>query len=358
MQKIFFDCVSTFPVCISLVFLRLPMRQRHRLLRAWIIQSFTAPIIARDIQPDIKQKVIHYLEQREKRYTAGTENYFVAFDFYGISKKEDLIKVYGWNYILGFKFIDNQVIDGSGSSGPIIVLLKNTKEELKVIGDEERLKTRDYIEIFPKSLWPKIFGNIKETDSIFEILRKRHKPVSPGTKYGLQDYSRQEMQDRVISFYKDKMTDDRFFRKSKPHDIKDPHLHKDNIYKYYNLKAPYERIIIKANPEKVVRGGGGDPVISPDGRFKAWVGVGQGFFLYFEDSKTGIVYEILNQTKDWQSELAWKDDHILVFDQRNGYTFGEHGVHIELDTAKKEIIWAVPYGLLGFPKTISSKNDD
>ncbi len=224
------------------------------------------------------------------------------------------------------------------------------KSQVKGIGSEESIKTRDYIEIFPKSLWHKIFRSIKEADSIFEIMDKWRKPIPPGTKYELHEYPLQEMQDRVVAFYCDKMSDERFFRKQKPRSIIDSHKHKHNIYNQYNLKAPYERIIVKANPGKIIRDGGDDPVISPDGRFNAWVGVGHRNYLYFEDNRTGIVYEIRNRTTDRQSKLAWKTDHILVFDQINGE---DHGVHIELDAVKNEIVWAVPYGLLGFPKTIT-----
>jgi len=105
----------------------------------------------------------------------------------------------------------------------------------------------------------------------------------------------------------------------------------------------------------VIRTGGGDPIASPDGRFSAWIGVEKQFHLYFEDRVTNTVYEILNRRLDGRYYLAWKGNHILVFDQINGYgpvRNDEHGVHYEIDVEKKEVVWAVPFGPLSFPQRV------
>lgn len=328
---------------------------RHRILKAWIIHSIIDTKIEKEVNPTIKQEVISYLEQNyfDKRKIYADQKNFVVFDFYGMSTKRKTVKVYGWCDMFGYRFIDNQIIFITGQGGPMMILLEKKENGGKAIAVENRIASIDYLEIFPKKLWHKIFGSIQERDSIFEIMEKWDKPIPIGTKYGLQDYLRDNMLNLIITFYKDRISDERFIEKQRPSNIEDPHKHKDSIYYYFNLKAPYEKLIIKSNPEKIIYGGGGDPIISPDGRYKAWIGVGQSNFLYFQDKGTGIVYEIINQTNDEQSELAWKDMHVLVFDQINGFEFGRHGVHIEFNVEKKEIIWAVPFGLLGFSKEIS-----
>jgi hypothetical protein len=162
------------------------------------------------------------------------------------------------------------------------------------------------------------------------------------------------MKSRVTSYYAPKLSQDRFVEKPLPPDTADPHNHDDPIYEYLNLIALHKKVRIEEDPVKVTRTGGGEPVASIDSSFTAWIGVRDGFHLYFEDQKTGKVCEIVYRIDSFFSDVTWKGNHILVFDLRHGgNTFGEgksYGVHVELDVNKKEIIWAVPYGPLGFPK--------
>ena len=264
----------------------------------------------------------------------------MAFDFFGQSSQGKKTKVYGQYAQQSFALVDYQVLERSGSWVPAVVFLEQTETGPKVTGYKE---SGDGGEYWPsiKKMFPQIFWKIA-----LRLPEKRAKVLE------------KQIRTRVLAYYADKVKEGGTLKKQEPSNLTDPHKHKEDIYSYLNLEVTYRKVLIQSNPEGVIRTGGGNPIVSPDSRYKAWVGVGGGWKLYFEDIKTGEVCEVVNHTKDMQSNLAWKGDHILVFDQINGVnrigdweTEGvQYGVHIELDAEKREILWAVPFGVLGFPQ--------
>jgi len=297
------------------------------------------PCLSEGIQSKVdsttQQAVIDYLEQHLSTYGGGKN--IVAFDFFGKSTHGKKTKVYGYCAQQSFALVDNQVLERTGSWIPIIVFVEQTETGPKVTGYKEPEDgDANVVDMFPRR-FQDIAGDLPKDRQ--EVLKK-------------------QIRTRVLSYFADKVKEGGTFKKEKPSNPIDVHKHKEDIYSYRNLKVTYRQVLIQANPEKVIRTGGGNPIVSPDSRYKAWVGSGKGWLLYFEDMKTGEVCEVLNHTQDMQYDLAWKGDHILVFDQINGVnrigdweTEGVHyGVHIELDAEKREILWAVPFGVLGFPQ--------
>ena len=285
-----------------------------------------------------QQAVIDYLEQHLPTYGNGKN--FVAFDFFGKSTHGKITKMYGFCAQQSFAVVDNQVLEKSGTWGPKVVYVTQIDSGPKVTGYKEAENGGEYWPSI-KKMFPQRFWKIA-----LDLPEKRRKVLDEQTRF------------RVLSYFVDKVKEGKTLRKQKPSNLTDPHKHKEDIYSYLNLEAPYRQIYIQPNPAKVSRTGGGKPLDSPDGRFAVWTASDGDFDLYFEDTQTHTVYGIGNKTNKSQSNLAWKRDHILVFDQINGVnrigdweTEGvQYGVHIELDAEKREIIWAVPFGVLGFPQ--------
>ena len=300
------------------------------LISAAVALMIPSPSMAScEIDSTIMREVIAYLEGVPPG--SPGEKTFVTFDFFGCSLKGSTMRVYGYQLHQGFKLADDQIVDAGGGSGPVVVILEREDDGFTPARHEEPEDgswAQDIRKIFPKKYWDNAFGKL------------------PKHLLG-------ETRERVTLFYAKRMPEDRFILKARPQNILDPHKHHEPIYDYMNLKVIFERLTIQKNPEYVARTGGGGPVTTSDGLFSAWVGVRRGFHLYFQENKTSTVYELAYRRNRY-SNVTWKDNHTLVYDLRNGgNTFGDgedHGVHIELDVSKKEIIWAVPYGPLGVPK--------
>jgi len=298
-------------------------------------------VIQDDVDPKIQKMVINYFENKPN--LRPEEKAFVYCDFLGMSTKRDKIEVYAWCVPWTFKLIDNQVLEGGGSSVPTVIYLEKTKNGLEVKGYKEpgdgSLYGPSIRRMFPK----RYQRHLKRPDRLAIESKK--------------------VENRIVAYYSAMLHKDRFIDKPKPTNLDDPHNHREPIYSYLNLKDSYRQVsfVLQKDMAKVVTTGGGDPVMSPDSRFKAWIGVDQRFHLYFEDRTTRRIYEVVNRTKDWMTHIAWKGDHTLVFDQNNGVNrFNPHpdwrspdsihGVHFEIDPDKREILWAVPFGELGFPE--------
>ena len=282
-------------------------------------------------QADTKQIIVDYLERN--MVWRENEKVFAAFALFGTEPSETGSTAYGWCLRYGFRFLDEQVIQEDAAGLPLAVFLERGRTGLKAVGYEQ----------------PEL--GEKYTSSVKRIFPEKYRARALGKMPpGLME----EIRDRVIPYYRGRLSRERSFRKRAPDDRYDPHRHQEDIYAYRNLKSTYQRVRIETDPEKVVRTGGGNPIVYPGGRFRAWIGVDQRRHLYFEDLQTDAVYEVIDETNDWQSRVAWKDPQTLAFDQINAVnTFGgggDSGVHIELDVAAREIVWAVPFGLLGFPE--------
>jgi hypothetical protein len=300
------------------------------------------PCLSESIQSKVdsatQQAVINYLEQQLPTFGGGKN--FVAFDFFGQSTHGKTNKVYGYCDRQSFALVDNQVLERSGGLSPMVVLVEQTEEGPKVTA---------YNEPEPGGLF---------LPSVKQMFPRRFQEIAGNLPEDRQKVLEKQIRTRVLSYFADKVKERGTLKKQKPSNLTDPHKHKEDIYSCLNLEAPYRQIYIQPNPAKVSRTGGGKPLGSPDGRIAGWTASGGDFDLYFEDDQTHTVYGIGNKTNKSQSNLAWKGDHILVFDQINGVnrigdweTEGvQYGVHIELDAEKREIIWAVPFGVLGFPK--------
>lgn len=313
-----------------------------RWIPIFISALLLVPCLSEGIQSKVdsttQQVVIDYLEQHLSTYGGGKN--FVAGDFFGESTHGKKTKVYGFFAQQSFALVDSQVVERSGSWEPLLVFVEQTETGPQVTGYKEPQEGYYYgpsIEgMFPRRFW----------DIAVNLPEKREKVLD------------EQIRARVLSYFADKVKQGGTFKKPKPSNLTDVHKHKEDIYSYLNLEAPYRQIYIQPNPAKVSRTGGGKPLDSPDGRFVVWDASGGDFDLYYEDTRTHTVYGIGNKTNKSQSKLAWKGDHILVFDQVNGVNrIGDwgtedttYGVHIELDAEKREIIWAVPFGVLGFPQ--------
>lgn len=281
----------------------------------------------------IVREVIRYLESIPT--CEPTEKAFVTFDFYGHSDSGAVVRIYGWQLYDVFRLIDDQVLQWEGGSFPVAVSLERKDDGYKATGywepEDGIYYTQSIEEMFPEEYWGKALGHVP--DRLFS-----------------------EMRDRVTSYYADMLSEDRFAEKPTPTDTTDPHRHDEPIYEYLNLRSIYENLRIEEDPVEVSRRGGGEPVVTSDGRYTAWIGLREYFRLYFEDNQTGKVYEIAYR-RDGFSGVTWKGNRTLVFDLRNGgNTFGDgksHGVHVELDVDREEVIWAVPYGSLGFPRKVN-----
>lgn len=309
----------------------------------WILIGISAlllvPCLSEGIQSKVdsttQQAVIDYLEQHLPTYGGGKN--FVAFDFFGKSTHGKITKVYGYYAQQSFALVDYQVIERTGSWVPIVVFVNQTETGPKVTGyTEPEDGDANVVDMFPRR-FQDIAGDLPKNRA--KVLEK-------------------QIRTRVWSYFVDKVKEGETLKKQKPSNLTDPHRHKEDIYSHLNLEAPYRQISIQPNPPQVSQTWASKPLESPDGRFAVWTNSGKDFDLYFEDIQTHTVYGIGNKTNKSQSNLVWKGDHILVFDQINGVnrigdweTEGvQYGVHIELDAEKREIIWAVPFGVLGFPQ--------
>lgn len=316
------------------------IKKLSRCFLIFISAGFVAPCAnaaGSKVDPAIQQAVIDYLEQQLPTSYPDAKN-FVAVDFFGSSTHGETTKIYGFYAQQRFAVIDDEVIDRGGSWVPVVVFAEKAETGFKVTGYQEAEDGGAY--------WPSIerMFPLKFQELAGHLPKEREKKLD------------EQIRSRVIPYYRELLKTARYVQKPKPSNLFDPHKHKEDIYNYRNLEVPYRKISIVANPVKVERTGGGKPIDSPDGRFTAWQG--GNFQVYFEDRATATVFEVVNQTYYDQYELAWKGDHILVFDQQNGVNrIGDwetegvrYGVHIELDAEKREIIWAVPFGILGFPQ--------
>lgn len=265
---------------------------------------------------------------------ARGERVFAAFDLFGVKTEGTRTIAYGWVLRYGFIQRTDQVIHEDAASFPLAVYFRRAGKGMAPTGYRRPElgsgMARSVAELFPPEYRRRALG---------------------GTPPGLLP----SLRSRVLDHYEGRMPAGRFLRRPPPAVFSNAHRHQDDIYGLLNIKSPYKylRIVRVPRPadERVIEG----PVTSPDRRFTAWSVLGERRRLYIRDAADGAVYEVRNGVNDWQSGLAWKPDNILVFDQLNGInTFGDgrnHGVHLEIDAVRREVVWAVPFGPLGFPKT-------
>jgi hypothetical protein len=295
-----------------------------------------------DVDPKIQQIVIDYFENTTNLGPEG--KIFVYCDFLGMSTKGDGIEVYArcvpWTFIVK----DNQVLEGGGRSVTAVIYLEKTGSSFKVKDHKEPGDGSEYMPSI-RRMFPKGYQN--------RLIRLD----GSGIEAKMQE-------NRIVNYFSAILSKDRFIDKPKLTILQDPHNHREPIYSYLNLKDSYRQVsfVLQTDMAKIPRTGARNHVLSPDSRFKAWQGIDpKGFHLYLEDKTERNIYEVVNRTKNWVRHIAWKGDHILVFDQDNGVNrFNPHrdwkspdaihGVHFEIDADKKEILWAVPFGELGFPE--------
>lgn len=296
-----------------------------------------------DVKPEIQQMVIHYFEKNRPNLGPG-EKAFVYCDFLGMSTKGEKAEVYAWCVPWTFILKDNQVLEGGGSSVPTVIYLDKTENGFKVKGYKEPGDGSEYNPSI-RRMFPKRYQSHLHRPDKLAIEAKK-------------------VQKRIVDYYSAVLHKDRFIDKPRPTNLNDLHNHREPIYSYLNLKDSYRQVsfVLQTNMAKVKTTGAGDPILSPDSRFKAYKGMDpKGLHLYIEDKTEKSYYEVVNLTKNWPSHVAWKGDHILVFDQNNGVNRfnphrdwkspdAKHGVHFEIDADKREILWAVPFGELSFPE--------
>lgn len=260
------------------------------------------------------------------------EKVFAALDVMGTERKGLGKAVYAWCLRYGFTLRDGQVIHEDTASLPLAVDFRRTwRGDLSPAGHREPKLGKGYTssakQIFPRRYWPRVFGN-------------------PPADLALG------VKERVIAYYAARIKNERYLRREPPAIFANAHRHSDDIYALLNLKSAYDRVSIRPRAGLAIPDTGLD--ISPDRRFIAWTESGQRRHLYFADRQANQVYEVVNQINDWQTGLAWKSDDTLIFDQINGLNpFGDgqsHGVHLEIDAVGRRIVWAVPFGTLGFPR--------
>jgi hypothetical protein len=280
---------------------------------------------------ELKKQVTPLLET-EKNEPGVRE--FAAIHIYGFQETEAEVTVYAWCLRKSFAFNEDQVVDWDGSSVPLAVYLKKERNGLRVLRIKEAEDGNRYSASI-KAIFP----------------AKYHKEISRGLPPGLNG----EIKGRVLraanQYYKTSKA--RLIRKVPPRDSGDPHQHRENIYGLFNLEKAYRDIMVVTGSDAVIQDGD-EKTVSPDGKYTAWIGLKQGFQVFIKDDNGGVDELVFtHHIRPFAGNMAWKGKHILVFDQINGLnSFGDgedHGVHLEFDCAKKELVWAVPFGTLAGP---------
>jgi hypothetical protein len=289
---------------------------------------------------ELKKQVAPLLEM-QRNDPAVKE--FAAIHIYGFQETGEKITVYAWCLRKSFVFIEDQVVDWDGSSLPLAVYLKKTRDGLRLLQIKE---AKD--------------GNLygPSIKTIFPV--KYHKEISRGLPSELNG----EIKGRVLrvasEYYKSSQA--RLIKKIHPRDGSDPHQHRENIYGLFNLAKAYRDIKVITGSDTDIKDGD-QKTVSPDGKYTAWIGLNQGFRVFVK-ANDGAVYEIafVHHIRPFAGNMAWKGRHILVFDQINGLnTFGDgedHGVHLEFDCEKKELVWAAPFGTLAGPLKSAGNGKD
>jgi hypothetical protein len=286
----------------------------------------------------LKKQVTSLLETKDNG-SGVTE--FAAVHIYGFQETGAEVTVYTWCLRKSFAFNEDQVVDWCGSSVPLAVYLKKERSGVRLLQIKEAkdgsLYGASIQAIFPakyrreisRGLPPELNGEIKE-----RVLRAAH-----------QYYTTSKA---------------RLIKKVPPGDSRDPHQHREEIYGLLNLDKAYRDIMVVFDSDAVIKDGD-EKTVSPDGKYTAWIGFKQGFQVFFKDNR-GLVDELVftHHIRPFAGNMAWKGKHILVFDQINGLnTFGDgedHGVHLEFDCEKKELIWAVPFGTLAGPEKLAGNS--
>lgn len=283
---------------------------------------------------DYRRAAIDYL-QRRMVWRRG-ERVFVAFDPFGQEEKGRRVTIYGWCLRLGFRLIDQQVVHEDTANLPLAVDFQRSflTGRIQPTGIRQPKLGREFTasakRLFPSVHWPRVFS------------------APPQLAI--------ELRERVYEHYRGLMRKDRYVRKAPPETFANVHRHSDDIYGVMNLRSSYRRILVKSVAGPDGPADARNAAVAPGGRFTAWVDLSRRPRLFFRDTAGGRTFEIVNRTSDWQLDPAWKSDDILVFDQINGFNvFGDgqsYGVHLELDPVARKIVWAAPFGALGFPEPL------
>ena len=329
----------------------------HLILVTFLLDlEANTPIVS--VSPKIQKAIIDYLEndyfyQNDNYYFVPDENKnhrraFSYCDFFGM-KRDDIasyrvfIKSFCFTYYLKY---DQIFEDACNCVGLFVVKVKETGSgfEINIVDPNDTPKSNENLKkMIPIELQDKMFSTEDNSHMYYDRM--------------------QECKKRVMKYYKPLLSKDHYFYQKPPKNQSNPHRHQSNVYNYLNVKKTFSYITIKEVSRDSTKELASEPIFSQDRRFRVWQGLEYDFHLYFEDRKKKQIFEIVRPSRFMLMREEFKDKKTLVFDQVNGFnrfdtttknTIDDFGVHIEIDLAKREVSWAVPFGTLSFPETINN----
>jgi len=251
---------------------------------------------------------------------------FAAFHLYGTVVKGDVVEAHGISRSASFSVRNWQVFDGASSSGPVIAVLREGRNGLEVIGHRERGCGCG-------------FGHDPDWDVPESIVRI--------AKADTANISYQRESAQITSFYAPRLSNSRFVSRPRPLYSDERWPGAKDIYSRLNLTVMYDAVSLVPARDKLRPY---DPPpwteTSDDGRYIAWRR--DGIFIW--DTWTDSIFILHDTVRNHMSDPMWKDSRVVALRQENGCYGDWWGVHLEYDMVRRELVWAVPYGPLGFAK--------
>lgn len=294
------------------------------------------------VEPNYQQAVIDYIENKMPYRNEGKT--FAYCDFFGETPYNNGLTICAECSYLTYLLKYGQIISTGGGSFDGLFHVKTVDNNPSVDSMKWNLIAKYSSGFFPNRYYDRYLSHVKNPTPDFVSKRK-------------------ENRERIISYFTPLMLKTRLVKVKPPDNRHDPHNHPVDIYSFMNLRDSYKYltfVLLSDSARQHMKPGFGT---TSSFKFDVWETADPNGRLYFRDRKQNDkVYEIVDQVTWRLSDIKWKDNSTLVFDQFNGVNpFDEnkkaippdvYGVHFEVDLEKKKVVWAAPFGLLGFPERI------
>lgn len=292
------------------------------------------------VEPNYQQAVIDYIENKMPYRNEGKT--FAYCDFFGETPYNNGLTICAECSYLTYLLKYGQIISTGGGSFDGLFHVKTVDNNPSVDSMKWNLIAKYSSGFFPNRYYDRYLSHVKNPTPDFVSKRK-------------------ENRERIISYFTPLMLKTRLVKVKPPDNRHDPHNHPVDIYSFMNLRDSYKYlsfVLLSDSARQHMKPGFGN--ISSF-KFDVWETADPNGRLYFRDrTRNDKVYEIVDQVTWRLSDIKWKDNSTLVFDQDNGTNpFDEkavspdvYGVHFEVDLEKRKVVWAAPFGLLGFPERI------